>query len=213
MSATLNAEMFAKYFGRSWDRFTCMAAAITQTGITGSIVQVVLRCSTSPTWPTQWRSTSWRTYSRSLGRRCPCPQGLPRPPTLLSLVPSYRPPPSPSKGPRKFYTRFGDGRSKYEKEQREAEELEAYLAALEAGRRYPSAVLEALRAMDMNEINLQLMVELVRHICRCMDPGAILIFLPGGRGSGGRGFSCPHLPTRWAGFQLATAYVQSYKFS
>lgn len=95
---------------------------------------------------------------------------------------SYKPPPTTSKGPRKFYTHYGSGRSKFEQEQRNAEELESYIARLEAGRQYPSAVLEALRTMDMNEINLQLIMELVKYICRCMDPGAILIFLPGGWG-------------------------------
>ena len=102
---------------------------------------------------------------------------------LFTCPPSYTPV-STSKGPRKFYTFYGHGKSRYEKEQRDREELEAYLATLEAGRQYPSSVLDALRNMDMNEINLQLVMELVKHLCRSMGPGAILIFLPGGCGFG-----------------------------
>ena len=92
--------------------------------------------------------------------------------------PSFAPPPKADK-PRRFYTRFGQGRALYEQQQADQMELEAYITTLEGERQYPSYVLDALRNLDYNEINLQIIFSLVKHICRTMGDGAILIFLPG----------------------------------
>ena len=63
--------------------------------------------------------------------------------------------------------------------QRKEKELEEYVLSLEKTGRYPSFVLDALQNYDHDEINLPLTLELVKYICRTMEPGAILIFLPG----------------------------------
>ena len=91
---------------------------------------------------------------------------------------SFVPPPKPDK-PRRFYTRFGQGRVLYEQQQADQMELEKHLITLEEEKQYPSFVLDALRNFDYNEINLQLILFLVKYICHSMDDGAILIFLPG----------------------------------
>ena len=62
--------------------------------------------------------------------------------------------------------------------QKEKEELEAYLVTLEQERRYRPSVIDSLREMDDSVIDLQLVVTLLRHICR-QDEGAVLVFLPG----------------------------------
>ena len=98
------------------------------------------------------------------------------PPSVFS--PSFLPPPKTDK-PRRFYTRFGQGRALYEQQQADQMELETYITTLERERQYPSYVLDALRNLDHNEINLQLIFSLVKHICHTMGDGAILIFLPG----------------------------------
>ena len=79
---------------------------------------------------------------------------------------------------RPHHSRYGEGRVSYEKEQEEARAKEAYLAALEKTRAYPSHVIEALRCYDDKEINLELVKALLRYICQ-MGEGAILVFLPG----------------------------------
>ena len=99
-------------------------------------------------------------------------------PSSAISSPSFVPPPKADK-PRRFYTRFGQGRALYEQQQADQMELEAYITTLEGERQYPSYVLDALRNLDYNEINLQLIFSLVKHICRTMGDGAILIFLPG----------------------------------
>jgi len=50
-------------------------------------------------------------------------------------------------------------------------ELEKYLITLEEEKQYPSFVLDALRNFDYNEINLQLILFLVKYICHSMDDG------------------------------------------
>ena len=48
------------------------------------------------------------------------------------------------------------------------------------GRRgYLDSVQHALRVLDQSVINYELAARLIRHVCQSMDPGAILVFMPG----------------------------------
>ena len=48
------------------------------------------------------------------------------------------------------------------------------------GRRgYLDSVQHALRVLDQSAINYELAARLIRHVCQSMDPGAILVFMPG----------------------------------
>lgn len=58
-------------------------------------------------------------------------------------------------------------------------ELERYADELEERRQYPHSVTESLKRMDLSQVDLQLMLLLLRHICHRMEEGAILVFLPG----------------------------------
>ena len=58
-------------------------------------------------------------------------------------------------------------------------ELEQYADGLAERRLYPHSVVEALKQVDLDQIDLQLMLILLRHICHSMEEGAILVFLPG----------------------------------
>ena len=66
-----------------------------------------------------------------------------------------------------------------EKKRTEEQERAEYIASLEAKRTYPPYVVEALRNMDGDQVPLELMLELVKTICREGELGAILVFLPG----------------------------------
>ena len=48
-----------------------------------------------------------------------------------------------------------------------------------AQRGYLDGVRHALRAMDQSVINYDLAAKLIEHVCVSMDPGAILVFMPG----------------------------------
>ena len=48
-----------------------------------------------------------------------------------------------------------------------------------AQRGYLDGVRHTLRAMDQSVINYDLAVKLIEHVCVAMDPGAILVFMPG----------------------------------
>ena len=48
-----------------------------------------------------------------------------------------------------------------------------------ARRGYLDGVRHALRAMDQSVINYDLAAKLIEHVCVSMDPGAILVFMPG----------------------------------
>ena len=61
-------------------------------------------------------------------------------------------------------------------EQREKEE---YFNSLESKRVYPPRVVESLRRIDEKDIDLKLVMTLIRHICCNHSDGAILVFLPG----------------------------------
>ena len=66
-----------------------------------------------------------------------------------------------------------------EKKRTEEQERTEYINSLEAKRTYPPYVVEALRNLDLDQVSLEVMLELVKTICRDQEPGAILVFLPG----------------------------------
>ncbi|PNF38309.1 ATP-dependent RNA helicase DHX36 [Cryptotermes secundus] len=57
--------------------------------------------------------------------------------------------------------------------------IEPYVRYLASEGKYSSRVLEMLKSAESEEINLDLIVALIQHICVTKDDGAILIFLPG----------------------------------
>ena len=65
------------------------------------------------------------------------------------------------------------------KEEEEEREKEEYFNGLEAERTLPGRVLQNLREFDEKNIDLDLILNLVRYITTSMGDGAILIFLPG----------------------------------
>ena len=99
----------------------------------------------------------------------------------FSLSPSHRYRPLASSygsDRRPFWTRYGRGKHDWLEKQQQQEELEQYFTSLEEERRYPASVICALREMDEKEIDLHLVVALLRHINR-QGEGAVLVFLPG----------------------------------
>ena len=87
---------------------------------------------------------------------------------------SFQPVEKSSRRP-SFRNRYGEGRERYEREQEEAREKEAYLTSLESTKTYSAHVVEALRRYDDKEINLELVRALLRYICTSMGEGAILV--------------------------------------
>ena len=71
------------------------------------------------------------------------------------------------------------GREKIIEEAEKQAEIEQYIIDLEVARKYPLSVIESLRRMDLEDFDLVLMVQLLKHICTRMEEGAVLIFLPG----------------------------------
>ena len=53
-----------------------------------------------------------------------------------------------------------------------------FISAL-SQRGYLQPVCDTLRVLDQNVINYELATKLVTHVCTDMEPGAILIFMPG----------------------------------
>ena len=53
-----------------------------------------------------------------------------------------------------------------------------FISAL-SQRGYLQPVCDTLRVLDQNVINYELATKLVTHVCADMEPGAILIFMPG----------------------------------
>ena len=91
----------------------------------------------------------------------------------------FCPPPSTRRGP-PIWVRHQRGQAEaMEKKRTEEQERAEYISSLEAKRLYPPHVVEALRNIDADQIQLELILELVKAICREQDPGAILVFLPG----------------------------------
>lgn len=97
---------------------------------------------------------------------------------LLYALLSYRPAP-PKQRSRPHWARYGEGKKEFLKAQEEQEEREKYFASLEAQRTVPASVIESLRWFDEKELDLNLVMELIKYICSSMGEGAILVFLPG----------------------------------
>ncbi|XP_067002715.2 ATP-dependent DNA/RNA helicase DHX36 isoform X2 [Anabrus simplex] len=57
--------------------------------------------------------------------------------------------------------------------------IEPYIRDLQSKGKYSPAVLEALKNPESEELNLELMLALINHICQTKEDGAILVFLPG----------------------------------
>lgn len=92
---------------------------------------------------------------------------------------SYRPEFKQSRPPRSHYTHHGEGKKVYMKEQEEKEEREQYLRTLETSRTCSLRVIERLRNFDEKNIDLVLVLELIKYISSSLGEGAILVFLPG----------------------------------
>ena len=104
----------------------------------------------------------------------------PPPPPPPPNATRFRPPPNTSRPGQPSWVRHIKGRREmWEKRKKEEAEHIQYLSSLEAKRAYPSAVIDALRFMDVDTINMNLLLELVKEICHNRGPGAILVFLPG----------------------------------
>ena len=95
------------------------------------------------------------------------------------LCPRYCPPPPSRRGPPPWVRFLKGQRDAFEKKQREEQDRSDYITSLEAKRTYPPHVVEALRNMDHDQISLDLILELIKVICREQESGAILVFLPG----------------------------------
>jgi ATP-dependent RNA helicase DHX36 len=91
----------------------------------------------------------------------------------------YCPPPPSRRGPPPWVRFLKGQRDAFEKKQREEQDRSDYITSLEAKRTYPPHVVEALRNMDHDQISLDLILELIKVICREQESGAILVFLPG----------------------------------
>lgn len=99
-------------------------------------------------------------------------------PLLLCFSPTCRYCPLPNT--RRGASRRPRGqRDALEKKQKEEQDLAEYITSLEVKRKYPPHVIEALRNLDHDQIGLELLLELIKVICREQEPGAILVFLPG----------------------------------
>ncbi|CAI8047009.1 ATP-dependent DNA/RNA helicase DHX36 [Geodia barretti] len=91
----------------------------------------------------------------------------------------FCPPPPTRRGPPSWVRHLRGQAEAMEKKRTEEQERAEYIASLEAKRTYPPYVVEALRNMDGDQVPLELMLELVKTICREGELGAILVFLPG----------------------------------
>lgn len=90
----------------------------------------------------------------------------------------YKPRSSPQDRSRPHWARYRGGRHRQEAEERRAR-ADEYVNQLERKGAYPDHVTSALREMDLEKIDLQLIVSLLRHISTTMANGAVLVFLPG----------------------------------
>lgn len=90
---------------------------------------------------------------------------------------SYRP--QPARNQFKPRPHYGKGREEHLKKEEEKAEKEEYLKSLEAIGTLPRRVTDALRDFDETNIELDLVLSLIRYIVSSMGDGAILVFLPG----------------------------------
>ncbi|XP_014599977.1 PREDICTED: ATP-dependent RNA helicase DHX36-like [Polistes canadensis] len=59
------------------------------------------------------------------------------------------------------------------------EMINSYVVNLVIEKKYPMSVINQLRNPNCENLSLELIEELIRHICTTKEPGAILVFLPG----------------------------------
>ncbi|XP_015173793.1 PREDICTED: ATP-dependent RNA helicase DHX36 isoform X2 [Polistes dominula] len=59
------------------------------------------------------------------------------------------------------------------------EMINSYLETLTVEKQYPMSVINQLHNPNCENLSLELIEELIRHICKTKEPGAILVFLPG----------------------------------
>lgn len=59
------------------------------------------------------------------------------------------------------------------------EMINSYLVNLLIEKKYPMSVINQLRNPNCENLSLELIEELIKHICTTKEPGAILVFLPG----------------------------------
>ena len=95
------------------------------------------------------------------------------------LSPRFSPPPSSRQGPPPWVRHLRGQREALEKRQQEEQDLADYINSLEAKRTYFPHVIEALCNIDHDHVPMELIVELIKVICRSEEPGAILVFMPG----------------------------------
>ena len=99
--------------------------------------------------------------------------------TCVHLSTRYLPPPPSHRGRPAWVRHLKGQREALEKKQQEEQDHADYINSLEAKRKYPSHVIEALRNLDHDQIPVELILELIKVICRGEELGAILVFLPG----------------------------------
>ena len=97
----------------------------------------------------------------------------------FSVSVRFVPPPPTRRGPPSWVRHLRGQAEAMEKRRTEEQETNDYINSLEAKRTYPPLVVQALRNMDLDQISMELILELVKAICRENEPGAILVFLPG----------------------------------
>ncbi|KZC09687.1 PREDICTED: ATP-dependent RNA helicase DHX36 [Dufourea novaeangliae] len=87
--------------------------------------------------------------------------------------------PEPSSAPQNYKKHL----KKYKQTQRDNDEfsdfIHPYTRQLIAEQKFPKSVIEQLRNPNSEKMSLNLIEELIRHICVTKTPGAILVFLPG----------------------------------
>ena len=65
--------------------------------------------------------------------------------------------------PRPHWSRYGQGRKDFEKAEEEQAEKNKYLDTLEQSRCFPYSVIESLRSFDEKELDLNLVMEIIRY--------------------------------------------------
>ena len=63
--------------------------------------------------------------------------------------------------------------------QEKQREMDQYIISLENENKYSPFVTESLKKMNLEDFDLSLILNLLKHICINMEDGAILVFLPG----------------------------------
>ncbi|XP_076292712.1 ATP-dependent DNA/RNA helicase DHX36 isoform X2 [Lasioglossum baleicum] len=77
--------------------------------------------------------------------------------------------------------KFSKHIDKYKQAQRDESSsiIDSYIRRLAIEKKYSKNVIDQLKNPNREDLSLDLIEELIRHICRTKPPGAILVFLPG----------------------------------